>query len=192
MSINLDLGCGAKKMTGAIGADVRPLAGVDVVCDLAKTPYPFSTGSVDEVHLNHVLEHLDNPVDVMAEIWRILKPGGSVHVRVPHYTGPFAWKDPTHRRCFSSESFDYFGLNPFSYYTSARFDIESIRLRYFMGAPKRLVYRIWGWMVQLLVDAHPTFAERYVAYLVGGIDEIDVRLRAVKTSREEANTLCRQ
>jgi SAM-dependent methyltransferase len=192
MSITLDLGCGVRKIAGTFGADVRPLAGIDIVCDLARIPYPFGTGSVDEVHLSHVLEHLDNPVAVLAEIWRILKQDGRLHIRVPHYTGTFAWKDPTHRRCFSSESFDYFGVNPYSYYTSARFDVESVRLRYFMQPPGRRVSRVWGLMVQRLLDAHPTFGERHVAYLVGGIDEIEVHLRAVKTSDQEVQTLCRR
>jgi predicted SAM-dependent methyltransferase len=105
----LDLGCGAKKHPGSIGADVCPLPSVNVVCDLARYPYPFATDTADEIHLNHVIEHLEDPPKALYEAWRITKNGGIVHVRVPHYTGRYAWKDPTHKRCFTSESFDYLG-----------------------------------------------------------------------------------
>lgn len=177
----LDLGCGARTVEGAIGTDIRRLPGVGVVCDLAHFPYPFATASVDQIHMNHVLEHLDNTVGVLTEVWRISKRGARVHVRVPHYTGRYAWKDPTHQRCFSSESFKYFCENGYCYYSAARFRIESLRLRYMVERPDRCIYRGWGAFVQHILRRHPTFAERFLAYLVGGIDEIQVTLEVIKT-----------
>jgi SAM-dependent methyltransferase len=176
----LDLGCGQHKVPGARGTDIRPLPGVDVVHDLTQGPYPFATSCADEVHLNHVLEHMPDAIRVMEEVWRITKPGGTVHIRVPHYTGPYAWKDPTHVRCFTTESFDYFGANIYSYYTRARFRVAAIRLRYFLHPSYRRVYNWWGAVVQWLLDRHPTFAERFLAYLVGGIDEMEVALVTLK------------
>lgn len=176
----LDLGCGQRKVAGATGTDIRPLAGVDVVHDLAHRPYPFATSCADEVHLNHVLEHMPDAIQVLEEVWRITKPGGTVHIRVPHYTGPYAWKDPTHVRCFTTESFDYFGSNIYSYYTHARFRVAGIRLRYFLEPSYRRVYNWWAAAVQWVLDRHPTFCERFLAYLVGGIDEMQVTLVALK------------
>jgi SAM-dependent methyltransferase len=176
----LDLGCGKNKVPGSVGVDMCQLPGVDVTHELSRFPYPFETNSVDEIHMNHVLEHLDDTVTVLAELWRISKPGGRVHIRVPHFSGPYAWKDPTHKRCFTSETFNYFGANSCSYYTRGRFAVKSVRLRYFIDPGYRLVYRLWGRCVQWLLDAHPTFSERFVLYLIGGIDEIDVTLEAVK------------
>jgi SAM-dependent methyltransferase len=176
----LDLGCGKRKAAGSIGADRFPLPGVNVIADLTHLPYPFATNSIDQIHLNHVLEHMDNPVDVLTEIWRISKNGAKVQVHVPHYTGPYAWKDPTHKRSFTSESFDYFGLNSYSYYSPARFAIEGLRLKYMMVPPRRALCRLWAVAVQWLLARHPTFFERYLSYLVGGIDEIQVTLAAVK------------
>jgi len=176
----LDLGCGRKKASGTLGADLYTLPGVDVICDLTHFPYPFATGSAEQIHMNHVLEHLDNPVGALTEVWRISKSGAKVYIRVPHYTGPYAWKDPTHKRCFSSESFTYFGVNQYSYYSPARFSMESLHLNYFMAPPQRCIYRVWGAIVQWILNRHPTFAERFLAYLVGGIDEISVTLEAVK------------
>ena len=176
----LDLGCGQRKIAGATGTDIRPLPGVDVVHDLSCRPYPFATSSADEVHLNHILEHLPDAIQVLEEVWRITKPGGTVHIRVPHYTGPYAWKDPTHVRCFTTSSFDYFGSNIYSYYTAARFRVAAVRLRYFLEPSYRRVYNWWGAVIQWVLDRHPTFSERFLAYLVGGIDELQVTLVAVK------------
>lgn len=176
----IDVGSGERKVPGAIGIDIHPLPGVDVVHDLNRPPYPFADDHADEVHLSHVLEHLTNPVAVLEEVWRISKPGAKVYVRVPHYTGPYAWRDPTHVRCFSTESFDYFGANDYSYYTHARFRVCSVRLKYFMQPSYRWVFNVWGGLVQRILDTFPTFSERFLAYLVGGIDEIQVTLETLK------------
>lgn len=167
----LDLGCGLNKTEGAIGVDQFALPGVDVVHDLNSPPYPFADNSADQIHMNHVLEHVPDMMMVMEEIWRVLKPEGLLHIRVPHCTGMLAWNDPTHRRSFTTESFDYFGENGYSYYTAAKFKIVS----------RRLVHRVRGgsWL-QGFFDRHPTFAERRLAYLFGGIDELQVTLAAQK------------
>jgi SAM-dependent methyltransferase len=178
----LDFGCGQQKTPGSIGVDVRPLPGVDVVCDLERFPYPFATDSIAVIYMNHVLEHLDNPVRVLTELWRVCEHGAKVHIRVPHCTGPLAWRDPTHKRSFTSESFNYFGQNSFSFYTPARFNVETLRLVYFVYPPERKVIRLFGAVVQKLLASHPTFTERFLAYLAGGIDEIQVTLVAVKPS----------
>jgi SAM-dependent methyltransferase len=40
------------------------------------TRLPFADASIDLVHCEHVLEHLPNPTALMAEVSRVLKPGG--------------------------------------------------------------------------------------------------------------------
>lgn len=167
-------------MPGSIGVDVRPLPGVDIVADLTQVHLPFANASADAIQAHHVLEHMHDPIAILSEIWRIGRNGASVSIRVPHYSGHTAWKDPTHQRCFTSQSFDYFGSNPYSYYTTARFKVASVKLQYFMEPRRRLAERVWGRMVQWVLDRHPTFSERFLAYLVGGIDEIQVTLEVVK------------
>jgi SAM-dependent methyltransferase len=181
--IVVDIGCGTKKVADAVGVDAFALPGVDIVHDLDSFPYPFPTDSVDEVHISHVLEHLQDVIATMEELWRICKPGATVHIRVPHYTGALAWKDPTHRRSFTSESFRYFGENSYSYYSRARFQVLSTRLRYSIEADRtrRLMSRLIVRSVQWCMDRHSTFGERYLAFLVGGIDEIQVSLKTIKS-----------
>jgi SAM-dependent methyltransferase len=48
---------------------------------------PFPDASVDRVIASEVLEHIPDDVTAMAEIFRVLKPGGRVAVTVPRY-GP--------------------------------------------------------------------------------------------------------
>jgi SAM-dependent methyltransferase len=182
-----DLGCGARKTPGAFGIDASPLPGVDLVHDLLDRPYPLPENSADEVVLHHVLEHFTDPLPVMEEVWRIIRPGGRVRIRTPHYSGRYAWNDPSHRRAFTSESFHYFGENDYSYYTRARFRVREVRLHYFMEENLwPWPHRTFGWAVQRLLDRHPTFGERFVCFLVGGIDELRVTLEAVKPPAGEA------
>jgi len=178
----LDLGCGARKAPGAFGVDAVSLPGVDLVHDLEATPYPLPESCADQIFLTHVLEHFENPLPIMEEAWRIARSNGRVLIRTPHYSGIYAWRDPTHRRAFSAASFDYYGANNYSYYTTARFRVVRVRLKYFLegSEPWRRAYRAWGRVVQWLLDRHPDFSERFLCYWVGGIDELQVTLEAVK------------
>lgn len=183
----LDLGCGDKKVLGAFGIDAIRLQGVDLVHNLEITPYPLPDNCADVIYLNHVLEHFTDPLPIMEEVWRLARPKGTVKIRTPHYSGIYAWKDPTHRRAFTSQSFYYFGENNYSYYTTARFHVAVVRLKYYMeGEEKYLpkLHRFWGRAVQWLLDHHPTFSERFFSYWVGGIDELQVTLEAIKPEVE--------
>lgn len=106
----LDLGCGETKIPGAIGLDNTALAGVDVVRDLLDVPYPFENESADEIYLNHVIEHFELPESrrILSEAYRLLRPGGVAHVRVPHVCTIAAAADPTHKGAFTFISGDFF------------------------------------------------------------------------------------
>ncbi len=181
LPVILDLGCGVRKVPGAFGIDVVALPGVDLVHDLEVTPYALPGNCADTIHLSHVLEHLANPLPVLEEVWRLARPDGRVFIRTPHYSGMTAWIDPTHRRTFSAQSFHYFGENGYSYYSSARFRVVRVQLKYFMEEELwPWPHRLWGRAVEWFLDRHQTFGERFLAYLVGGIEELRVTLEAVK------------
>lgn len=61
--------------------DILPFPGVDVVADLAVLP--FRDGSFDGVTCDQVLEHVPKPATVVAELVRVTKPGGLIHIAVP-------------------------------------------------------------------------------------------------------------
>jgi SAM-dependent methyltransferase len=126
----LDLGCGNNKRLGAIGIDFNDLDAVDIIHDLNVFPYPLEDSSFDEIYLDNTLEHLDDVIHVMEEVYRICKPDGVVKVIVPYFRSVWACIDPTHRHFFTVNSFSYFDPeNPICVryaYSDARFKVERI------------------------------------------------------------------
>jgi SAM-dependent methyltransferase len=57
-------------------------------------PYPDDT--FDAVILSEILEHIDDDVAGLREVYRVLKPGGVVAITVPNADYPFWW-DPINR-----------------------------------------------------------------------------------------------
>ncbi len=56
---------------------------------------PLPDGSIDRVLLVHALEAVDNPSDLLAEVWRILMPGGRVLIVAPNRGSLWARLDTT-------------------------------------------------------------------------------------------------
>ncbi|MGI8551642.1 MAG: class I SAM-dependent methyltransferase [Dehalococcoidia bacterium] len=184
----LDIGCGRAKFAGTIGVDIAALPGVNVVADLNRT-LPFRDSSIDAVYSSHTLEHVDDFVHSMEEIWRVCRDGARVHIWVPHASCPFVtWIDPTHRRGFTIETFSYFdpGTNILSYYSTARYRIVYARLhlstigqrragmrtaRHFLaGTVEGLANRSRSWQYR---------CERWWGPLIG-FDEANVVLETIK------------
>lgn len=126
----LDIGCGANKVAGAVGMDVNPRTAADVIHDLDDLPYPFADDSFDEVIGRHVIEHVQNPMAVMAELHRITRAGGTVKLLAPHWTNPDFATDLTHRNHLNSYSFRNLTAERavFDFYTEARFKQKVCRV----------------------------------------------------------------
>lgn len=104
----VDVGCGsgnltlhsAEKCRAAIGLDPsQPAVGFcnsiatarSVFIPAAGDALPFPDESVDVVLFVEVIEHLDQPLKIISEIWRVLKKGGRVFVTTPNYAFPSLW-----------------------------------------------------------------------------------------------------
>lgn len=105
--VRLDLGCGPNKPENYIGVDVHPGSGADIIADLNQR-FPFPDSSVDEVRAHDSIEHLQDKIHTMNEIWRICKPGAKVDIRVPSTDGRGAFQDPTHVSFWNVNSFLYY------------------------------------------------------------------------------------
>ena len=104
----LVLGCGKKPYVGATNHDRDRYAPyVDIAWDLNDEEWPVRDEQYWLIIAEDVLEHLDSFIAFMDECWRILKPDGSLFVQVPRWDSDNVWKDPTHKRGYQAESFDY-------------------------------------------------------------------------------------
>jgi len=99
----LDLGCGAVKPEGFIGADRYALRGVDVILDL-EASFPFATGSVDFLMASHSLEHTKDLMSVVREIYRVCKDGAQVCIVAPYDKQSLNQANPYHYQVFNEHT----------------------------------------------------------------------------------------
>ncbi len=79
--LRLDIGCGECHLPGYIGVDVNPAFG-HTVADACHLPWADCT--VDEIHSSHLIEHVADTAALLAEWYRVLRPGGVLTVRCPN------------------------------------------------------------------------------------------------------------
>lgn len=188
----LNLGCGKTRIPNSIGIDKIKINGyVDIVWDLNKTPYPFKKNNFEKIYIYHVLEHLNDPLVVFKEVYRLLRPEGSVYLKVPHFSSMGAFTDLTHKRPFGYLSFDCLEENNYqNFYSNINFKIISKRIKYFGLYPNDSFYQKFVHknscpvllkpivrVIDFLINISPTFFERVWCYWVGGATEIDLTLQ---------------
>jgi SAM-dependent methyltransferase len=180
----LNLGCGRFPKPGYLNVDWTPTPGVDLVHDLSKLPYPFASGSFERIEADHVLEHLPNVFGVMREVHRMLVPGGTFVMRVPHFSRGFS--HPEHCRGFDA-TFPYY-FNPVFPGGYAGVEFESVRTHLTWNAQpylKRTVLRPGAFLIaktvgvaiDALANASPLAASRLWCFMVGGFEEIEFVLK---------------
>ncbi len=78
----LDLGAGGRRiMPYVTTVDIAKQPGTDLVGDVANLP--LADGSIDLIVATGLLEHIDDEQKFIHEVYRLLKPGGEVHIEVP-------------------------------------------------------------------------------------------------------------
>ena len=92
---NLYIGGAGRVVEGFINLDLYALPGVDIAANAEELP--FCSGVFERVECDAVLEHVRDPVKVMAEIRRVLKPGGHAHLVTP-FCHPFHEYPKDYRR----------------------------------------------------------------------------------------------
>lgn len=103
----LNIGCGTDIKKGWVNLDFTPLPGVNVVHDIERLPLPFEDNEFDEILAQDVFEHVEY-IPVLKDLHRILKTGGTLTIRVPHFTSKNNFVDPTHKKLFSVNTWDFF------------------------------------------------------------------------------------
>lgn len=69
-------------------------------------PYPDNSAFI--INASHVLQHFDDPIKIMSEIYRVLCDGGWAFIDVPSTDGRGAFQDPSHRSFWNQNSFWYY------------------------------------------------------------------------------------
>lgn len=173
----VDAGCGTNKVsTEAVGLDFALEASPDVVCDLSRVPWPLRDNVATEVHLSHIIEHIDDPMAAMSEVHRIAKPGATVYLATPHFSSHNSYVDPTHRRHFSFFSFDYFTGKAFDRFLTSSFRFEVVERRLTFG--KNFVLDGLG---RFLAKRNVRWYEAHAAWIFPARD-IECTLRVIKDS----------
>jgi len=143
----LNLGCGNDIKNGYVNLDISKLPGVDVVWDINKLPLAFKKEEFDEIYCKDVLEHVVY-IPLLRELHRILKKGGRIKIRVPHFTSKNLYSDPTHKSGFSSETFTFFlKEHPRSYY----FDFHFSKIKVYLEFDKKY-YLFWNYLLELIFN----------------------------------------
>lgn len=98
----LDIGCGEgnvseiyirEKNNVVFGLEISEVAGslaekrgVKITkWDINNVPYPYADKSFEVVTMTDVLEHVINPINLLQEVRRLLKPNGKVVILVPNF-----------------------------------------------------------------------------------------------------------
>ena len=152
---NLYIGGAGQRVDGYVNLDLFAVPGVNVAADAAHLP--FASGIFQRIECDAVLEHVRDPAPVMAEILRVLAPGGYLHLVTP-FCHPFHEYPRDYRR------FTLDGLKELAYETGAlevvaegwRTGPTATLLVFFLEYVKLLLpFRLWrmrahgffGWML---------------------------------------------
>src|SRR5437764_1437704 len=158
----LNLGCGRKRVEGAVNVDLTPDTAPDVLHDLNVRPWPFPENHFEEVLAYDVIEHLEDVLKTFEEIHRVCRDGARVKLAVPHFSSGNAFTDPTHRHFFG-----YFTLDCLteederSFYTCARFGFRHRQIIFWPTLLNKIVWRLanrypmwyelrWAWVFPAL------------------------------------------
>ena len=151
MKKHLDLGCGKNPRNKF---DAGDLYGVDIIdypfenmdfnykkCNLITENLPFQDNYFDSVSAYDLFEHiirvhfinenLEFPfINLMSEIYRVLKPNGQLYAITPFYPRDSAFVDPTHVNFISKNTHKYFTA-PFNWAKMYGFkgSFENLRVR---------------------------------------------------------------
>jgi ubiquinone/menaquinone biosynthesis C-methylase UbiE len=134
---------------------------------------------------SHFLEHVDETENLLRECLRCLVPGGRMHMIVPHFSNPFFYSDPTHKK--------FFGLYSFSYFFACRLfsravpaytripggELVKVSLVFRSYKPHYLSHLVRK-LLQLVVNIRPCLMEVYEENLTGIISCYQVEYVVLK------------
>ena len=178
--INLNLGCGQYPKDGYLNIDSDKRSKADKFLDLNKFPYQLPSNHFELVEADHLLEHLNDPIQFMHEVHRILKLDGRLHIRVPHYSRGFThWQ---HKIGFDVSYPLYFQKEFQGGYVGIDFAIKKIELHWFcqlalkkktLSSYQFLMGKTLGKIFDFFANLSPYACSRIWCFWVGGFEEVE-------------------
>lgn len=128
----LDLGAGHGKPHGYLGVDLAPGDGVDIVAS-GDNLTTVANSSVGVIRAVDFMEHVEDKVRLINEMYRVLAPGGMLLSSTPSTDGRGAFQDPTHVSFYNENSFWYYTDPNLARYVpgiEARFQVSRLTTGY--------------------------------------------------------------
>ncbi len=181
----LNLGCGYDIKEGYINLDLVDYGG-NTLHDINTFPYPFEDNTFDEVYCSHILEHVNNFHNTITEIFRIMKPNGTLIVYAPFFLNTKYYGEPDHKIPFSIRTFDnyeFIGNRKLKFYEKWKLNH---RTNYqgkasFEVLEKKFItshFKVLSWL-DFFLNLEPVMYERFLAGIFSP-EEVYFKLRAVK------------
>ena len=176
----LHLGCGNNYFPDFVNVDNNVnIKKVDLYHDLNSFPYPFEDNSIKEIIMDHILEHLDDTIRVILELYRICDNNAIITLKSPHFS--CNWTHPGHKRAIGVGLFDHFGQQSFERYGNCHFKIEFVKLHWIRPVYVDNIFkRTVNSIVNFLANFNIRFCERVWCYWVGGFEELEFRIKVIK------------
>ena len=144
--MRVELCSGGHAKHGFKSLDCRKVGDVEFVVDLNKESLPFKDNSVEEFYEQYSFYELDNPLAVIKDCWRCLKPNGILEFREMYFASHYAYL-PMTKNFWSLASARLFTKG---YRFEGLFEIVSVEL-------EESVLPFW------LIKLNPNFYEKYLS-----------------------------
>jgi len=191
MMIRLDFSGRVTKAARALRVAPAQAPGVAIIAE-AGPRLPFLEASIDEVFVGRAVAYREDVAATLDELWRISKPGALIHLTLPHASSTIATsRDARPRPQLTLNTFNYY--DPRTKPTGApatSFSVERARLRVagLRGDDTGLALARGPFAQFIEKVANSSRGsqyrfERWFAGIIGGFEEFDVVLAAVKAER---------
>lgn len=174
----LNLGCGKSPSQGFVNIDIFPYKYIDVITDVNKG-LPFKNDVFSEMYCSHVIEHLDDTLDIMKEIYRVSKNNAIITIKVPHFTAFNALSDLTHKRVFGWQTFDILSQLKEKYNIDAKFLVVHKKINFSRGKFLSIFNPVFNLLINKILLFKFNFYERFFCYILPS-EEIIYKLKVVK------------
>ena len=105
--MKIDIGCGLNKQPGYIGIDIADTVDVDIRCDINKG-IPLEDNTVEKVIASHSLEHVQDLMFIMKELYRVCKDRATICIVAPYYHTSLNMANPYHKQVFNEHTPRFF------------------------------------------------------------------------------------